>query len=1611
MRLPRAPGLYEAPAGNAVSWWLAVALFYILILADTGCDAATAGGMMEGVRPHLRWAQTNATVFITLDISRLPSCATDTPASLHAGLSIDRISVSASCGESGEKAASDAAGASSGDTAPGWSVELREDIAPEASRIDRLSSGGLLLVLRKLILHRWDRLLWDFDDGLAIVSKDWKREDRNLPEEDEVELPRAQNIQQLTLEKLRRVASSNIVVAAMRYPWCTVCEEKDKAFVKATKIVGGKIAYQGVVFGALNLREEKTVGRMLGIASCKKDCPLHVFKPDEPFEEPYQIEMQLLYEMDEYSMMTDPMAGAPGHTPKGQNVKPNFDRFEQDLNRLMSPALTEVRSADELNLFRRTWDNVVVGTGINRTEFRRTARRLRGEAAFAWAEDSSLLGSSAGDAIADRASSAAVELWASAATPERLPVLFDGQLEPLASDDLDLFVRVHDQPLYQNYSWDLKSKLEDIGLPVAVLWVNFSDSNSSNVTQKAVKAFEGLCDRRRGRDRTRHVLCCLQDESYSYYQREYGSHEPYPYPFFGLTKKLGYGEGDRFGYPFKEPVNQSARIFFGNTKKALQQMNSWITKVLAGNVPPSHESGLLPAKPKWVRGEVQEVVWKTYQKEINRSTADVLIELYDDQRKRAHIADATMRMVAAAIKDYSTIKIARMETSQNYVPAVYSRKQYSKDTEYYWVPPSISTSEWTPELPVKYTGALPATPERLLRFLKKHSLAHWSLKEALEVTSDLQPEVMGQAEAVQREDDRADREKQEMIQKMMTTLKKEKGLVDVGEMMGLKKAAETMGVNEESSKSKQKKEKKPKKSTSKSAGSGKTSSEQEAVSKEKQKEAQRKKLKAKEDKLRKLEQKEKEKRKKRREADKKRQEKKKKEEAEAKLREEQERERKRKQMEKLRADRAMAPTTPFFSWGQLKEQVHVSISVPKLNPAAVNVTLKDDAVAVHAKDQKNRSFILEFELREFVVLENSSWTLRYSSENPLDPKPDGVMLSLGKVLAHRWDRLAQNHAAVKQFMRKDWVQDDSDLEEEEDVDLPSGPNIKKVTAAALRKLVNSTTLVVAALRFPWCDKCNEKDGYFAKAGRTIREKEHLGNVVFAVVDVREEKHLGRTHNATCDDQCKLLIFKQDEADDPYVVPGRRYAEEIQIDCYKHLLPVVSIVDEKDMFDRVTSAFDTAIVGFFIGTKEEDSWYPRFKAVARQLRGHALFGAVFGGREPRDFGIDHDATPTLAAGDAADESGQSSARPLILLFKPKEQRHVEFTGELTLSKLTHFSRVLSLPLVSTYEFEHRQKYQELKVPLGMMWLDGEHADREENTWAKEIVHRLALRFSGHLVFVMLNGTRDALLMRPMGLDPRRVPTFGIASSDELDSQKFGYDMKVHTREQLHTFWAERNATFDRLESFCASFLDGTLEQSHESAELPPTYRWPGPGFVHEAVWKTFREAVYRTEHDVLLELYSPFRPQHRTYLTALDLVAEALKELKGVKVVRMDTANNYVLPEFGLKDKEKASTFYFLGAAPERQRRPKRFGGKGGKAEALPEKLIRFVHRETRGHTDWDVGERVTWANREALRRIKRLRALEKDYEKKMQEEWMQKEMEEFERYKRLGKFDNLPPMG
>ena len=59
---------------------------------------------------------------------------------------------------------------------------------------------------------------------------------------------------------------------------------------------------------------------------------------------------------------------------------------------------------------------------------------------------------------------------------------------------------------------------------------------------------------------------------------------------------------------------------------------------------------------------------------------------------------------------------------------------------------------------------------------------------------------------------------------------------------------------------------------------------------------------------------------------------------------------------------------------------------------------------------------------------------------------------------------------------------------------------------------------------------------------------------------------------------------KDEKEEPYLVPGRRFAEEVQIDCYKHLLPVVSEVKTPECIRLVFLGFQipeafVVLIGF------------------------------------------------------------------------------------------------------------------------------------------------------------------------------------------------------------------------------------------------------------------------------------------------------------------------------------------------------------------------------------------------------------------------------------------------
>lgn len=234
----------------------------------------------------------------------------------------------------------------------------------------------------------------------------------------------------------------------------------------------------------------------------------------------------------------------------------------------------------------------------------------------------------------------------------------------------------------------------------------------------------------------------------------------------------------------------------------------------------------------------------------------------------------------------------------------------------------------------------------------------------------------------------------------------------------------------------------------------------------------------------------------------------------------------------------------------------------------------------------------------------------------------------------------------------------------------------------------------------------------------------------------------------------------------------------------------------------------------------------------------------------------------------------------------------------------------------------------------------------------------------MAFARLNVTTDGIMMKPFGLDPRKVPAFGIADLqrgtnllDDVrmpdygqsamfggggggDKQKGGMGpmgamqkpngngvvTPRYAFEQSGAAWwtpekeGEMKERESALNEFVEAFFEKNLTQAHESMTLNPKYRCvDGVGMVCETVWKNFERDTALDDDDVaavLLELYEPSRTAHQTHRMALDSLAHNLgQELAeagdgrgSVRVVRMDATANYVPTERYALQK---STEYYL----------------------------------------------------------------------------------------------------
>lgn len=581
----------------------------------------------------------------------------------------------------------------------------------------------------------------------------------------------------------------------------------------------------------------------------------------------------------------------------------------------------------------------------------------------------------------------------------------------------------------------------------------------------------------------------------------------------------------------------------------------------------------------------------------------------------------------------------------------------------------------------------------------------------------------------------------------------------------------------------------------------------------------------------------------------------------------------------LLAPAAAKPLTPRFKWGQTKELLFVSVVMRDLDTASVAVALPSEgALQFRARTAKGDEVALDLPLREDVKQGSLKWEI--------SPRPDkwgtAVVVTLGKQNEHRWDLLVSQPKLFKGFMDKDWAREDQSLEPDEEVAYVEEHSeyMTALTAQNLNKTIEKYGAVVANVRYPWCSQCKTQDENFAKAAKLAKAKakqdKSWKNVAFGVVDAREERELARTLGAKCDLICEYRVFTA-VGEDPAKLKSKWNDAELLGDVVKYLSPAVTVLQtEAD----VAAAKDnnTTCVGSF--ASEDSPKYRLFKRVAGLMRGELVFAATFG--EER----------------------------ALQLWPHKQNVSLQYDGtwEDDGTALFGWIRPRSIPLVQRYDWQLRETYEKLGLPLAKVWINDEDKNPSLEKTVRHIVRRVAKKYIGKIAFVEQGKSSYSYELRDYGLNqPEVYPAFGIAGNATHNAVKYGFEVTPDIAASVQEFWSDADKAVEKLAGFCEQVLAGSWPEAHESAS--PRTDW-SKGTLKHLVWKTYNE-IAAPNTPLLLEVFGKYRENNERRLVEAVSLAKALaSHADRFAVASYDASENYLPPDQFKRDKYSSDTEWF-----------------------------------------------------------------------------------------------------
>lgn len=638
---------------------------------------------------------------------------------------------------------------------------------------------------------------------------------------------------------------------------------------------------------------------------------------------------------------------------------------------------------------------------------------------------------------------------------------------------------------------------------------------------------------------------------------------------------------------------------------------------------------------------------------------------------------------------------------------------------------------------------------------------------------------------------------------------------------------------------------------------------------------------------------------------------------------------------------------PHFKWGQTWEKLFVTIAVKDLDLTSVSFDFRDGGFSFKAADLSGTPHGLDLDL----VLDIDASDCHWEHLQRPDRWGVAVLVTLRKRFPDRWESFLEKPGPYKKVMDRDWAREDQVLEplEEDAFFEEHRKQLPRVSEADVQNTLGNADVLVLVVRHAACKQCVGADDNFAAVAKQFRSKgkSWKSRVRLGVVDARRDRFLARRLGARCATQptnCRYYFVQPGGPDQPLAIKGRHDENILMSDLKRLARRQFGKMNHSSAYEGREKA-ERGLVVIPAGASQDI-----------QLACHAV-------RLRMDVAV-------------ADgwELPSSSGNAIVsaVAWSPFDGIPSLFDG--VASELEQWLRVRAEALLPvTAAFEDEDPYVEMGLPVARLWLNSsENSSLPVNEAARATVRAVAHAFLGRIAFVERSSKSKIHDSRGHGMPPGRFPAFGVATSTEFNSTRFGFLASLRPAAGDLEFWSGEASRL--IPTFLEDALAGRVEKSYPSEATPEETGEPEleAGAVQRFVGRQCRDVVQSSDSDALIEVYDEWRRDHEDRTLRLDLLAPILARWN-ITVYRFDFGHNEC-PADGLPIIPAGYSGYYWVPRRAKERRLK--FQKLKKLDPPFEKVLNFVLKHSEGSVKAAIPD-ILAEHEEAVQKAERWRDLQR----------------------------------